>query len=109
MPTFEQYNSRYLNDPTNVTVSEASIDRLANEGEQDFVTEFPCILKRIALATTSGTASYSLPDDVLSIRRVSWKGFKCDPLPHRNAREVFQNMGQIGKPFWYIFNNINRN
>jgi hypothetical protein len=107
--TFEQYSSRYLNDPANANSSVTTIDRLAQEGENNFAVDYPCILKRVALSVVSGTSTYTLSDDVISIRRITWKGFKLDPLPHRNAREVFQNMTQQGRPFWYIFNNIGQN
>jgi hypothetical protein len=137
MPVETQYASSHLNDPSRTLFSESKLNRLSNEGENNFAVEYPCILKRISLSTTVATASdfdsmtgdfdsatgnfddagssvtyvnpFTLPDDVISIRRVTWKGYKLDPLPHRNAREVFQNMTQLGRPFWYIFNNVGQN
>lgn len=82
---------------------------MAQEGEGYFAVTYPCILKSISLATVSGTGVITLPDDVKSIQRVIWKGFKLDPLPHRNWREVFQSATSISKPFWYVFNNIGQN
>lgn len=86
-----------------------TITRFAQEGESDFCSEKPCIIKRVALTIVSGTATYTLSDDVLSIRRIAWKGQKLDPLPQRAAREIFQGASQSGTPFWYIFNNIGQN
>lgn len=103
------YNARYLNDPNNANSSAATISRLSNEGENAFAVEYPCILKRIAPAVSLNQSLVTLPDDVKSIRRVSWLGFKMDPLGHRNFREVFQNATQQGRPFWYIFNNVGQN
>lgn len=86
-----------------------TILRFAQEGEIAFSIEYPCILKRVSLATVSGTALVALPDDVKSIRRVTWKSHKLDPLPSRNFREVFQSASQQGRPFWYVFNNVGQN
>lgn len=107
--TFDQYTSAYLNDPNNVNTTTSTIDRLSGEGENNFTVEYPCIIKRVSLATTSGQPLITLSDDVKSIRRLTWKGFKLDPLPSRNFREVFQNATQTGRPFWYVFNNIGQN
>jgi len=52
---------------------------------------------------------FTLPDDVISIRRITWRGYKLDPLPQRNFREVFQNATQQGRPFWYVFNQVGQN
>src|SRR5215467_2158379 len=89
--------------------SNATITRFSQEGENDFAEDFPCILTRMSLPTVRGTSTYSLPDNIRSIRRITWKGFKLDPLGQRNMREVFNYASQIGKPYWYVFNNIGAN
>lgn len=109
MSTTEQYERSALNDPNGDLFTSSTISRLSNEGENNFVVSYPCIIKRLALPIQTNVKLYTLPDDVLSIRRVTYRGFKCDPLPHRNFREVFQNADQMGKPFWYVFNNIGQN
>lgn len=87
-----------------------TITRFSQEGENDFADEYPCILKRIALTITANVSTYTLPDDVRSIRRIVWtNGFKLDPLGQRNMREVFQYATQVGTPYWYVFNNIGAN
>jgi len=136
--TLATYESRNLNDPAQELFSNSKITRIANEGENNFAVEYPCILKRISITVakstggatfdeTSGTFdetpglfdngggtgawpnTFTLPDDIVSIKRVTWKGFKLDPLPQRNFREVFQNASQQGRPFWYVFNNVGQN
>jgi hypothetical protein len=104
--TEDQYNHRYLNDPDSELFQASTVSRFIDEGEGFFADEYNCILTRTALSVTSGTSLYAVPEDVKSIRRITWKGTKLDPLPHRNFREVFQNGTQQGKPFWYVFNNI---
>lgn len=87
----------------------ATIQRYSQEGETDFASEHPCILTRLALSVTTGNPLITLPDDVINIRRVTYKGFKLDPLPHRQMREAFQSANQVSKPFWYVYNNIGQN
>jgi len=89
--------------------SAATITRFANEGENNFAVDYPCILKRVSPSITLGQNIVTLSDDVKSIRRVTWLGFKLDPLPHRNWREVFQSAPQQGRPFWYVFNSVGQN
>ena len=89
--------------------SSTQIVRFSQEGENDFVNEFPCILVRMSLPTVANQAVYTLPDDVRSIRRITWKADKMDPLGQRNMREVFSYATQVGKPYWYVFNNVGAN
>ena len=103
------YEQSALNDPNGDLFASSTVTRLSNEGENNFAVSYPCILKRVALPISTGTHTYTLDDDVLSIRRITYRGFKLDPLPHRNFREVFQSATQGGKPFWYVFNNIGQN
>jgi hypothetical protein len=87
----------------------ATIIRFSQEGENEFAEDFPCILTRMSLPVIKNQARYVLPDNVRSIRRITWKSWKLDPLGQRNMREVFQYASQVGKPYWYIFNNIGAN
>lgn len=89
--------------------SAATIQRFIEEGEDWFNQSYNCIIKRISLSVSPGTSEYTLIDPIINIRRVTWKGKKLDPLTMRDARQCFQNMGQLGQPFWYIFNNIESN
>ena len=109
MSTFDQYAHRYLDDPSSNLNTSTTVTRLSQEAENNFAVDYPCILKRVAPSTVSGNPLIVLPDDVKSIRRVTWKGYKLDPLPHRNFREVFQNATQQGRPFWYVFNSVGQN
>lgn len=86
-----------------------TIVRFSQEGENEFAEAFPCILTRISLQIFKNQSTYTLPDDVRSIRRITWQRWKLDPLGQRNMREVFQYASQVGQPFWYIFNNIGAN
>lgn len=104
--TFEQYALQSLNDPNSGLFQTTTVDRFAAEGEQDFADDARCILARTALSIVANTHTYAVSDRTLSIRRITWKGKKLDPLPQRNFREVFQSATQVGTPFWYVYNNI---
>lgn len=83
-----------------------TLTRLFSDAEAAFSSEFPCILDRLSLTIVSGTAAYILPDYVTSIKRISYKGVKLNPMPLRVQRQIFQSAMQSGRPFWYIFNNV---
>ena len=83
-----------------------TITRFSQDAEEHFAHDCSCILTRVSLPVVVGQSTYTLSDNVLSIRRITHKGWKLDPLGQRNMREVFQYATQQGKPYWYIFNNI---
>lgn len=107
--TFDQYAHQYLNDPDSELFNSALVTRFSEEAETDFADDFPCLQTRVALSVVSGTATYTLNEDVRSIRRITWKGKKLDPLPHNQFRDAFQAGTQQGTPFWYLYNNIGLN
>jgi hypothetical protein len=88
-------------------ISDNTLIRYMNQGEIECSIERPFLVKRISLAAVIGKQEYVLPDECISIRRVLWLGWKNDPLPMRNYRDVFQGQNyQKGRPFWYVYNNV---
>ena len=87
----------------------ATLERFFDDGEQIITQERPYMVDRLSLDLTAGQNIYLLPDYIVSIRRVTFKGYSLDPLPARNFREAFQNSRAAGRPYWYVFNNIARN
>lgn len=87
----------------------ATVNRMVQQGEQNISVDKPFLTDRYSPPVVAGTGTYVLPNYVLSIRRVTYKGMKLDPLPQRNQREIFQGADQQSKPFWYIFNNLGQN
>src|SRR2546430_719095 len=87
----------------------ATLERFFDDGEQIITQERPYMVDRLSLDLIAGQNVYLLPDFVVSIRRVTFKGYSLDPLPARNFREIFQNSRAAGRPYWYVFNNIARN
>lgn len=90
----------------NVVWDAETLTRLNLNAEQHFSIDYPCILDRLSLTLVAGTADYTVPEYVHSIKRVTYKGTKLDPMPYRTQRQIFQSATQSSKPFWYIFNNI---
>src|SRR5216683_5973896 len=86
-----------------------TLARYYAEGENVFSDSTPFLVDRLSPTITSGISTYTIPDFVRSIRRVTHLGQKLDPLTRRNQRDVFQAATQQGRPFWYVFNNIGLN
>lgn len=81
------------------------ITRFSNDAEAEFAAEFPCIVDRLALDIVSGTSEYTLPDYVISIRKITWMGKKVDTTSHRRYRDYF-SPSSTGTPYLYIYNNL---
>lgn len=90
------------------TFTNETITRLAQEAEQNFAVKYPCIVERLALDIVEDTHTYTLPDYVMDVRRLTWQGFKVLPIPGRKFRETFQGTiySQTGLPYWYVYNNM---
>jgi len=86
-----------------------TITRFSQIGEDIFASQSECIIDRYSISTVSGTSIYTLPEYVTNIRRVTWKGTKLDPIPHRQFRENFPSIDSRGRPYWYVYNNIGQN
>src|SRR5258706_6726577 len=85
------------------------LSRFYLEGENVFSDSTPFLVDRISLDITAHVATYTLPDYVRSIKRITYQGTKLEPLNRRSQRDAFQNATQIGTPFWYVYNNIGLN
>lgn len=85
----------------------ATLTRFTQEGVNEFATKRPYLVERQSVASVDGTKNYSLEAATLGIRRVTWKGIKIDPLPHRLMRDFEVNQTTKGIPLYYVFNNVN--
>jgi hypothetical protein len=84
----------------------SQINRYTLAAEQEFTTNYKCIIDRVALPIVSGTSLYTLSDNVIDIRRITYKGKKLDPLSHRDLREHLGSATSSGTPTDYVFNNL---
>ena len=90
-------------------MDETTLQRYHDQGEIEISQERPFLVDRASLSIVAGTGLYQIPDYVLSIRRVTYRGYALNPLTRRNEREVFQSANAQGSPFFYVFNNIGAN
>ena len=89
---------------------DAYIIDLANRGEIELTTDVPCIFDRFSLDIVSGTSTYSLPEGLLSISRITWKGNKVWPFEQRSAIIGNLNIDPLtetitGTPYLYLQHN----
>jgi len=82
------------------------LNRYTLKAEQSFATEFPCLIDRISLPIVAGTSLYALPDNIINIRRITYRGKKLDPIPHRDLRECLDGSTASGTPTDYVYNNV---
>ena len=83
---------------------------LQSRGEIDLTTDVPCIFDRFSLEVTSGTSSYDLPDGILSIIRITWKGKKVWPYDNRSSLAAGIHLNPltettVGTPYLYLQHN----
>lgn len=86
----------------------ATIARVTADGEAEVASLLKCLIARTSLDIVAATATYVLPADLLSIRRVTWNGKKRQPLPAREYQFINQ-VTSSGEPIFYIFNQQGRN
>lgn len=82
------------------------INRYTLQAEELFCDEFKVIIERYALNIEEDEDFYSLPDNTLDIRRITYKGLRLIPISHRNSRSFFEGLSSTGEPRWYIYNNL---
>lgn len=90
-------------------ITKEILTRHWNQGEQNISVEMPFLVDRFSPVISMGVGEYILPSYVQSIRRITYRGQKLDPMPFRNRKDIFQSATQISKPFWYIHNNVGLN
>ncbi len=91
------------------TLSTSIIQRFFNQGENEISQEYNLLVDRYSIATTIGVSTYTIPDYVKSIRRITYLGIKLNPLPKREFRNSFQPGTMQGRPYWYIYNDTGIN
>jgi hypothetical protein len=123
------YIRRYLNDNSNFT--DAFLSSQWVYGEQIVSQLVPCLLTRVAIDTSNGRGDYFLPDDLIGISKVTWKGFPVEATSYQKyqmwqplnmttgSADAFQfnafqedafqvgtetGVSFTGKPLVYIFN-----
>ena len=88
-----------------------SLARFSVDAENAFAIEHKCLIERVALAIVSGTPNYLVSENILSIRRVTWKGQELWPAPQKIMKDTLQTryFTTSSKPQYYIYNNVAQN
>lgn len=60
--------------------SDAFLDQLATDAEQQINQDLQAIYFKFCFATVIGTSVYTLPEYVRSIRRITWRGKQLEPV-----------------------------
>jgi len=89
-----------------MNISSEDLETLVNQGEQVISGEIDFLVDRFIIPVLAGTATYTLPDYVSNIKRVTFQGYKCDPMPQKYQSQIFQDSRQLGRPYWYVYDNI---
>ncbi len=83
------------------------ISAWAQEGEEDISNKQNLIIDRIGLSTVAQQTLFNLPDQVLNISRITYRGFK---LEGKNAQELVDSQSSpnnsisYSRPLFYIYN-----
>jgi hypothetical protein len=56
------------------------LDRVQREGEEEIARETKCLIDRISLTTSIDQFEFTLPDYVIDVRKVYWKGIRLNPV-----------------------------
>lgn len=93
--------------------SDEFLQDLRDRAEIELSTEVPCIFKRFTLTVTANQTQYTLPEEVISIQRITWKGKKLFPTTHQEQAANFNTIeyasSRTGIPDYYLQFSYGRN
>ncbi len=97
--------------------SDDYLSSLVDEAHADITNKIPCIFDRFYLTTSVGRSTYTLPSFVKGILRITWRGYRVDPvtweemllLDPKSAviNETTKVESSSGRPFWYALSPTN--
>ena len=85
--------------------TDATLSTLAQQAEETIAMELPCIVSRISVKAIKDQAIVNLPNYVIDIISVTWKGYPLDPYPISSYIEAGSGPGTIssGQPRYYLY------
>lgn len=93
-----------------------TINAAAEEAEITIADEIKCINKRVSLNILAHISLYVMPDDLITIRRVTWLGKKLEPLAFQGILKYpVVNPGltgstpESGTPYAYLYSGFGEN
>lgn len=85
--------------------TDEQLSRWALKTEEKFCQAYDFIIDRLPLKIQEGNSLYTLPDFVINIRRISYRGKKLYPISHRDQRDYLDGLFPNGTPTNYIYDN----
>lgn len=85
-------------DTTEAQVTRAFITTVLNAGQKDVARKTRCLERRSTTLTVSGTPTYDIPDDYISIDRLK---YNTHTIPERPFHEASQDEDQDGVPEYF--------
>ena len=70
--------------------SDSYLQQLINDAETDLVNKVTPIFERVSLSVTSGTGIYTLPNYIIKILQVTWKGSILENITPDDLRNLDQ-------------------
>lgn len=93
------------------------LNQLIADAGNDILAAVPCLFHRFFLPTTAGTSVYTLPGKCKSIKRITWRGIKIEPMGWEEfialtpATAVVDPANRIepaqGRPYFYVLHPTN--
>ena len=85
--------------------TDSNLSTLAKQAEETIAMELPCIVDRISLKATANQVIVNLPDYVIDIISVTWKGFPLEPYAMSEYINAGSGPGTVSasKPSHYIY------
>lgn len=98
--------------------SDAILNQYASDSLQQINTDVPCIFHKFYFASVVGQSVYTLPDKVVSVKRVTWRGRELYNLSWEELQIITPATvvvtgsgdtieGVIGRPMWYALHPTN--
>lgn len=85
--------------------TDEQLSRWALRTEEKFCQEYDCLIDRLPIPVQEDTSIYTLPDFVLNIRRITYRGTKLYPISHRDQRDYLDGPNPSGTPTNYVYDN----
>lgn len=86
--------------------TDSYLNTVIEQAEKDVSRERNCLFYRFSLSVVSGTATYTLPDGIIGIQRVTWKGKEVDPDERMGMEDTSywkpNSTGSQSRPLFYL-------
>jgi len=91
--------------------NDSILTNLAKQAEEHIAMVMPCIVDRISLSTTSGSSLIALPNYIIDIVSITWKGKQLSPYPINDYIEAGSAPMQVTSsiPLYYVYSGYGTN